>query len=95
MKLKLSLFAIWVLCMVAGAVAALRMLVVVFYNTDRAWALARAFDRVGNAALNGKDTETISSRANRSREEGTKWGCVLCKLLDKIEKDHCKNANGI
>lgn len=95
MKTRFYLMMIWALCMVAGIVAAVRMLCVIFYNRERAWTLAKAFDRVGNAALNGSDTETVSSRANRAKQEKRRWGCVLCKLLDRFEKDHCEKSAGV
>lgn len=55
----------------------------------------KGYDRLGNAVTNGSSEETISSRANRARSEGRKWGCVLCKILDDIEANHCANAAGI
>lgn len=61
----------------------------------RALEVLKGYDRLGNAVANGYSKETISSRANRARSENNKWGCILCKILDDIEKDHCINAAGI
>lgn len=92
---RIYLIGIWLLCVVAGALATVQMLWSILVGSPKAWRLAKAFDRVGNAATGGQDTETISSRANRAVEEKRRWGCVLCRLLDRFEKDHCKKSAGI
>lgn len=91
---RLALLGIWFLCNFAHIVTSLWMLISIIVGSKRAWRIAVAYDRVGNAATGGKDTETISSRANRARSEKRRWGCVLCRVLDRVEKDHCKNADG-
>jgi hypothetical protein len=53
-----------------------------------------AFDRVGNCALNGNPLQTISARAYYGMQLGIKRYCILCKLLDWIQKDHCAIAAG-
>jgi hypothetical protein len=60
----------------------------------RAKNIALGFDRLGNATTGGDGKETISSRANRLRAT-TGWACQLCKFLDWIQKDHCKNSKGV
>jgi hypothetical protein len=62
---------------------------------SRALEVLKGYDRLGNAVTNGNSNETISSRANRARNENAKWGCFLCSILDKIENDHCKNSAGV
>lgn len=86
---RITLLAIFIACMAASAVSAMWMLAAILAGSDRAWRLAIAFDQLANAATGGSEDETISSRAHRARSEGRRWGCVLCKLLDLIEKDHC------
>jgi hypothetical protein len=81
--------------MFAGLVGALRMLGYIAVDSQRAWMAAKAFDRVGNVALGGTDKETVSSHAWRAEQEGQRWGCVLCKLLDRVQKDHCKDSAGV
>jgi hypothetical protein len=49
-------------------------------------------DQLGNAVLRGDPDETISSRAAKAELRGKKWGCLLCKFLDKLDKDHCKKS---
>lgn len=86
--------AICLVCQLAHVVATPWMLIAAVTNSDRYWRIARGYDRVGNAATGGLDTETISSRASRARSEGRGWGCVLCGILDWVEKDHCKKSEG-
>jgi hypothetical protein len=50
-------------------------------------------DEAGNAITGGSPHETISSRAYKAWQAGRHWGCILCRLLDWIEKDHCKIAS--
>lgn len=40
----------------------------------------------------GNEGETISARSNTARRDSRPWGCVLCKILDWIEANHCDNA---
>jgi hypothetical protein len=61
---------------------------------DRAWRIAIGIDQLVNVAANGDEDETVSSRADRARAEGRRWGCVLCAVLDWIQTDHCQNARG-
>lgn len=95
MKHRLILLLIWLLCLLASIYAALRMLYAILTNPLRAWRLAVAHDQLANAATNGNEDETISSRANRGRIEGRRGWCLLCRLLDWIEKDHCKKSAGV
>ena len=57
--------------------------------------IAIGFDQLMNAATGGSEDETISSRAGRLLKEGRGWACVLCKLLDVLDKNHCKKSIGI
>lgn len=61
---------------------------------DRALRIAIGFDQLGNVAANGNEDETISSRAAFARDAGKRWGCVLCRLLDAIDPNHCNKAKG-
>lgn len=51
-----------------------------------------SIDQLANTILGGNEDETISSRAAKAKLSGKKWGCVLCKLLDKIDKNHCDKS---
>ncbi len=49
-------------------------------------------DQLANTIIRGDPDETISSRAAKAELRGKKWGCYLCKFLDYLDKDHCKNS---
>jgi hypothetical protein len=49
----------------------------------------RGLDHLLNAILGGDATQTVSLRAALARDTGTRWGCILCKVLDWFQKDHC------
>jgi hypothetical protein len=91
---RLILLALWALCQVAHVIASLWMLCAIISGSPRALRIALAYDRVGNAATGGTDTETISSRANRGTVEGNRGWCLLCRLLDKLESGHCRKSAG-
>lgn len=38
----------------------------------------------------GSEDETVSSRAGKAARKGKRWGCLLCRLLDKIDPGHCQ-----
>lgn len=95
LKERIVFIMLALVCIAGGTLSGVLMLWDALTGSPRAWRLFRAFDRVGNAATGGADTETISSRADRARSEGRRWGCILCRLLDWIERDHCKKSAGI
>lgn len=88
---RLSLFAIWIICILCAVVSLLWMAVAIAVDSPRALTIALGFDRTGNATSGGQDGEYLSSRANRARKEGRRWGCWLCKLLDKLRPGHCES----
>lgn len=51
-----------------------------------------ACDRLLNVIVNGNPDLTISTRAAIARQEGRRWGCVVCRVLDFFAKDHCANS---
>lgn len=57
------------------------------------WNLLIAFDQLLNAILGGNPDETLSHRAKRARDAGRRWGCVLCRVLDLFDRDHCDKAS--
>ena len=88
------MLVIWVACALGAAIALTWMLAALLVGSDRAWSLAKAFDRAVNAATGGSDTETISSRANRLKS-ATGWACYLCRFLDDIQPNHCEDSAGV
>jgi hypothetical protein len=94
MKLRLTLLGITLLIILSIPLALTRLLWAILTNTTEAWNMLVAFDRVGNTALNGKSTETISSRAYRGTLEHKKPWCILCRVLDYLQPNHCANSAG-
>lgn len=92
---RLRLSAIFLLCLAASMYAAIRMLWSIFANPQRAWVMAIAHDQLANAGAGGDPDETISSRANRGRSEGRRGWCLLCRLLDRLDPNHCRNSAGV
>ena len=54
------------------------------------WNLLVSLDQFINTALGGHPDETISSRAAKSRKRGKRWACILCRILDRVDPDHCE-----
>ena len=52
--------------------------------------VAVALDRFLNVLFGGKDDLTISSQAAIAKHNGRIWGCVLCRLLNLLDKNHCE-----
>jgi hypothetical protein len=56
------------------------------------WNVLIALDQLLNTLAGGDPDETISSRADKAMRAGKRWGCVLCKLLSYVQKDHCQKS---
>lgn len=78
--------------MLMALVGNLIALISALLGSDKAWRVAVANDQTLNAALSGSEDETISSRAGKAARSGKKWGCVLCRLLDKFDAGHCERS---
>jgi hypothetical protein len=50
------------------------------------------FDEAANTLFGGSPNETVSERAAKARNAGRRWGCILCSLLDRVNRGHCDNA---
>ena len=91
---KLALLFLTIVFILCFPLVIFRYLWAIVTNPTRALEIAIVLDRLGNTAANGADSETISSRAGRGQIEGQKWACILCKVLDRIQKNHCKDSIG-
>lgn len=89
---RAAMVAIWLLCQVAHVVASVWMLIAALYGSNRAWKLAVGYDQLANVAFGGDPDETISSRAGKAMKRGSRWACVLCRLLDRFDPDHCNRS---
>jgi hypothetical protein len=68
------------------------LLSIITGSSRRAWTLAVAHDQLANAAFGGDEDETLSSRAGKAARQGKRWACVFCRLLDRIEPNHCEKS---
>ena len=87
-----TMFGLWLLCIVCALVALLWLPVALLARAEeRSWNIVLGFDYLGNSVTGGAPGELISTRANRWRHERG-WACVLCKWLDRIDPGHCERA---
>ena len=91
MKIIARLF-IFVASLVAAVVSLVWMIPTALSSGPRFLRIAVGFDNAASACFGGDGHTTISKRAYLAMQAGKKWGCVLCKLLDSIQKDHCEKA---
>lgn len=92
MKQRLLLFLMFLPCLLCGLFAALRLAWLIAFAPASGHRVAVAFDQLANAAAGGAEDETISSRAAKAARKGRPWGCVLCKLLNYFDTDHCERS---
>lgn len=71
---------------------ALRYVTCIFTNPEKGWHVALMVDETCNVDANGRVNWTISARAAKAWYAGHWWGCVLCKLLDAMQSEHCAKA---
>lgn len=90
--MRLALTAIMPLLALAGVFVAVRYLWSIAFAPNKAWRIAVMIDETANMAANGQVNQTVSRRAANARERGTRWGCVLCTLLERIDTGHCDRA---
>jgi hypothetical protein len=91
---RLALIALFFVLVPGCVYALLRFLTCIVFNTDKAWNIALMIDQTANVGANGQVDTTISARAARARNAGKGWGCVLCRVLNVFQKNHCDIALG-
>jgi hypothetical protein len=92
MKLRLKLLAFSPLVALALIAAALYYVWCIVAGNTKGVDIAILADHMGNAVAGGHPDESISSRAGRAREDEKTWGCILCKLLDRLDPGHCARS---
>lgn len=92
---RVALVMLVPLILAANLWAWIRYLWCTLANPSEGWRLAISWDQLFNAAANGSEDETVSSRAARARTEGRRWGCLLCRLLDRVDPGHCDRSAGV
>lgn len=85
---------LWLVAFLAANISSILSLLYLFTAPRRFWRVVIAHDQAANAALGGSEDETISSRAGRAARRGDRWGCVLCKWLDRLDPGHCEKSIG-
>jgi len=83
---------ILMICIIGDIISSIWAFYALIVNSPRYWSIVLGKDQTFNAATGGDHRETLSHRSARAQLRGDKWGCVLCKFLDYIEKDHCKKS---
>jgi len=51
-----------------------------------------AVDQLVNVIFGGEEDETVSSRIAKDKARGRKFACVLCRILDWIDPNHCEKS---
>lgn len=64
-----------------------------FTGSPRYWRILVGLDCAASATFGGDGHTTVSKRAYLAKLQGAPWGCYLCKLLDRIQTDHCKKSS--
>ena len=49
-------------------------------------------DQFWNVVFGGNPDMTISCRAGIEQQRGSRWACVLCRLLDFFQPGHCDKS---
>lgn len=89
---RLALIVLYPLLLIGLFYTALRYLMCVIGNPAKAWNVAKMIDETCNVDANGRVNQTISARAAIAKNAGRRWGCILCRLLDWIQTNHCTDA---
>lgn len=85
--------AITLAAAIGAALALLWMVVLVPLGSGkRLTRIAVGIDNAVSACFGGDGRTTISTRAARARASGARWGCVLCRVLDALDPDHCEKS---
>lgn len=91
---RAALVALWIICLIGVFVVMACSFGKIITNPPKAMRIFLGVDRATNAALGGDVSESISGRANRARKAGRAWGCVMCKVLNWFDKNHCEKSAG-
>lgn len=87
-----AMLALSPLIIVGSLFTIARYTVATITNPRKALNIAYMVDQTSNVDTNGLIDETISARAAKARNGGKRWGCILCKVLDFVQSNHCTNA---
>jgi len=88
----ISRVGIFLVCVLGALVCLVWMLGVMLSPGSRFIRIAVGLDCAASAVFGGDGMTTISKRAGLAAREGKPWGCILCSLLDKLQRNHCEDA---
>ncbi len=84
---------LWVLSALAALVSLSFSFFQVLVGSERGWRAILGQDYTLNAAaFGGSNKESVSSHAAKAARRGERWGCVLCRLLDRVDPGHCEKS---
>jgi hypothetical protein len=89
---RLALIVLWLASLLASVLALLFALGQIIAGSPRAIRVFVGADQTLNAAIGGNEDETISSRAGKGAREGIWRYCMLCRLLNLIDPNHCEKS---
>lgn len=89
---RLRLLALLIVAQSAKLATPVAVFHILTGRDDKAMSIIRAFDRLGNAGLSGNDREMLSYRARIGMQAGRRRWCILCRLLDMVDRGHCDRA---
>jgi hypothetical protein len=94
MRQRLLLITLSIIGFAGVALSILWLVPAILFSPSgtRAWKIIVAYDMLTNASTGGDDGETVSARAYKASLVGNRYGCYLCKLLDWLQPNHCKNS---
>ena len=97
MNHRLTALIILMLLTMASIIAYLHLILRFAFSPDeRAKEILIGLDVFCNAGMfGGSRWETVSSHACRERKRATWWALILGWVLDKIEPNHCEEANQV
>ena len=83
---------LWLLCISAGIISAVWMLLAVLAGSQRAGVISLGFDQLANSAIGGDEDMLISTRCwvNRAQPRYERWMRVINWLFN--DPNHCKNS---
>ena len=92
LKKSIALFLITPVIVLGLLFIMLRYLIFMLINPIRGFEVGLGVDITSNVAANGKEGQSISSRAAFAAADGKEWGCILCRVLNWINPGHCARA---
>lgn len=88
---RISLFKIWIMCLVISPVLMLAMFIQVLLGSkNRAWAVFLSYDKCGSAAIGGDVNLTISEQVGNALILKKRWAKPVAFFIDLLMgKGHC------